>query len=200
MERYLFFTAAYLIGSIPFSFLLAFLCSKKDLRKVGSGNIGATNLYRVCGLKFALLGFLLDFSKGFFTLYFLNKIFNVSELTLVLSGFFAVLGHVFPVYLKFKGGKGVSTTAGILCFLDYRIFVIVLVFFWIVFMFKRIVSLSSILSSMILILLSVVFLKHHLLSIERVVFMVLIGFMVILFHKDNIQRILSGREKTINER
>ncbi len=176
------------------------MCSKKDLRKVGSGNIGATNLYRVCGLKFALIGFLLDFSKGFFTLYFFNKVFNVSELTLVLSGLFCVLGHVFPVYLKFKGGKGVSTTAGVLCFLDYRIFVIVLFFFWIVFIFKKIVSLSSILSSMILILLSIVFLKLHLLSIERAVFMVLIGFMVILFHKDNLQRILSGREKTINEK
>ena len=200
MGKFLIFIISYISGSIPFSFLLAKYCKGIDLRETGSKNVGATNLYRLCGFKYAFFGFLLDFLKGFFALYIISKFFNANELTLILSGFFVILGHVFPVFLNFKGGKGVSTAAGVLFFLDYRIFVIVFVFFWLIFFIKRIVSFASIFAAILLIITSVIFFLLGITGIERVVFFVILGLLIIVFHKENIKRILNKEEKKINER
>ncbi len=200
MDKFLIFIISYISGSIPFSFLLAKYCKGIDLRETGSKNVGATNLYRLCGFKYAFFGFLLDFLKGFLTLYFIERYINVNELILIFVAFFVILGHVFPVFLNFKGGKGVSTTAGVLLFLDYRIFLIVFVFFWIVFFFKKTVSLASVLSAFLLIIISAIFFVYRVLNIERALFFAIIGILIIVFHRENIKRILNKEEKRIDER
>lgn len=200
MGKFLIFIISYISGSIPFSFLLAKYCKGIDLRETGSKNVGATNLYRLCGFKYAFFGFLLDFLKGFLTMFFLERFLNVNELTLIFVAFFVILGHVFPIFLSFKGGKGVSTAAGVLFFLDYRIFLIVFVFFWLIFFIKRIVSFASIFAAILLIITSIIFFLLGITGIERVVFFVILGLLIIVFHRENIKRILNKEEKKINER
>ncbi len=200
MSKFIAFLVSYIIGSIPFCNLLAFFCGKVDLRKTGSKNVGATNLFRVCGFKYAFSGFLLDFLKGFTALYIATGFFKVDELALIFCGFFVILGHVFPIFLNFKGGKGVSTTAGVLFFLDYRIFLIVFVFFCLIFFFKKTVSLASVLSAFFLIIISSGSFVYGMLSIERAVFFVLTGVLIVVFHRENIKRLLNKEEKKINER
>jgi glycerol-3-phosphate acyltransferase PlsY len=104
MDYMISIAGGYLLGSLPFGLILAKLAGRGDLRKIGSGNIGATNAMRAGGLGLALPVFLLDMAKGFASVYFLG----------VWAGVAAVVGHCFPVWLKFRGGKGVSTSAGFL--------------------------------------------------------------------------------------
>jgi glycerol-3-phosphate acyltransferase PlsY len=102
----------YLIGSIPFSFLVARLFGVKDVRKVGSGNVGATNVMRSAGKAPGLLALILDGSKGALTV-LLARGLSTSETAVCLAGLCAVIGHLFPVWLSFRGGKGVATGAGL---------------------------------------------------------------------------------------
>ncbi|BBB32552.1 glycerol-3-phosphate acyltransferase PlsY [Thermotomaculum hydrothermale] len=190
---------SYILGSIPFSFLIAYFCGNVDLRKSGSGNVGATNLYRFCGIKYAFFGFLFDFLKGFFALYISQRFLGINGLNLILTAFAVILGHVFPVFLYFKGGKGVSTTAGVLFFLDYRIFIIIFSFFWLIYFWKKIVSLASVLSALLLIILSILFFSFGILSLERAMFFGIIGFLIIVFHRNNLKRLIKSEEKRVNE-
>ncbi|MFQ5722555.1 MAG: glycerol-3-phosphate acyltransferase, partial [Candidatus Aminicenantales bacterium] len=100
---------AYLIGSIPTGFIIFYLSEKKDIRNFGSRSTGATNVLRLKGWKYGLVVFGGDFLKGFLTVFATLKIFNDLSLA-AICGLLAVAGHCFPVYIKFKGGKGVATT------------------------------------------------------------------------------------------
>jgi glycerol-3-phosphate acyltransferase PlsY len=102
----------YLIGSIPFSFIVARLFGVKDVRTVGSGNVGATNVMRSAGAAPGILALLLDGSKGAMTV-FMARGLSSSEAAVCAAGLFAVIGHLFPVWLGFRGGKGVATGAGL---------------------------------------------------------------------------------------
>jgi len=102
----------YLIGSIPFGLIITRICGTDDIRKIGSGNIGATNVLRTGNKSLALLTLILDSGKGVITLLLTSNLFE-NEIALI-SGFTAVLGHNFPIWLKFSGGKGVATTFGVL--------------------------------------------------------------------------------------
>ncbi|MGE5808287.1 MAG: glycerol-3-phosphate 1-O-acyltransferase PlsY [Nitrospirota bacterium] len=104
--------ASYLLGAVPFGLLFTKLFSGIDVRSVGSGNIGATNVLRAAGKKIAVLTLLADGLKGFLPVYVARLLFH-DEWTTALSGAAAVLGHVFPVWLRFKGGKGVATSFGV---------------------------------------------------------------------------------------
>jgi glycerol-3-phosphate acyltransferase PlsY len=104
--------ASYLLGAVPFGLLFTKLFSGIDVRSVGSGNIGATNVLRAAGKKVAVLTLLADGLKGFLPVYIARLLFH-DEWTMALSGAAAVLGHVFPVWLRFKGGKGVATSFGV---------------------------------------------------------------------------------------
>ncbi len=104
--------ASYLIGAVPFGLLFTRLFSGVDVRDVGSGNIGATNVLRAAGKKAAILTLLADALKGFLPVFIIRLLFN-DDVTTALSGVAAILGHNFPVYLKFKGGKGVATSFGV---------------------------------------------------------------------------------------
>ncbi len=103
---------AYLIGAVPFGLIFAKYFSNVDVRTVGSGNIGATNVLRASGKKAAILTLLADGLKGFLPVLIVQLLFN-DDLTTALTGTAAILGHIFPVYLKFKGGKGVATSFGV---------------------------------------------------------------------------------------
>lgn len=107
------FLAAYIIGSIPFGFMLTKLFSKQDIREIGSGNIGATNVLRTGNKLLALLTLLFDASKGALAIFFLPLVLPYGA-TPIAIGLLAIIGHCFPIWLKFKGGKGVATTLGVL--------------------------------------------------------------------------------------
>ncbi len=106
------FAVSYLIGSVPFGLIFTKYFSNVDVRTVGSGNIGATNVLRASGKKAAILTLLADSLKGFLPVLIAQSLFN-DDLTTALTGTATVLGHIFPIYLKFKGGKGVATSFGV---------------------------------------------------------------------------------------
>jgi glycerol-3-phosphate acyltransferase PlsY len=200
---------AYLLGSIPFGLLIA-RAHGKDLRSIGSGNIGATNLSRALGRKWAYLCFVLDAAKGLVPMlaatYILSSPPSIAQLFLALSvGCAAVLGHIFPVYVKFRGGKGVATSFGVALGLwpYYTICSLVAVGVWVVtVLIWRYVSLASIAASiafplalflMIAMIPSWNFAELWPLLIAAIV----IPIMVIVRHRENIRRLVAGTETKI---
>lgn len=204
--------AAYLLGSIPFGLLIA-KAHGKDLRSIGSGNIGATNVARALGKKWAYLCFLLDMLKGLLPMLAARQILN-SQLLILNSQFFwlwlavgcaAILGHIFPVYLKFKGGKGVATSLGVALGLwpYYTICAAVAFAIWaVVLVAWRYVSLASITASVAFpfILMSATLLvpAWHVTHLwPLLIAAAAIPLMVIVRHRQNIRRLLAGTEDKI---
>ncbi|MDF1800957.1 MAG: glycerol-3-phosphate 1-O-acyltransferase PlsY [Planctomycetota bacterium] len=189
----------YLLGSIPFGFLLARL-KGIDLRAIGSGNIGATNTGRALGKPLGFLAFFLDFTKGWFPAAVVASWFltegnaDSGNLSLaVLAGGAAVIGHVWPVYLGFKGGKAVATGCGVLVALDPTIFVLGGAVFLITAFSTGFVSLGSIAMG-----LSFPIIAWQVMGDEYggevVVFCVAFAVLVVLRHKDNLKRLTGGLE------
>ena len=124
----LLFIASYLIGSIPSGYLIGKIFFKKDIREYGSGNTGATNSFRVLGKPAGFAVTFFDIFKGFIVV-FLPALFNV-EIHGLLVGIFAIIGHVYPIYLKFRGGKAVATSAGVLLAVNpILLLILALIFF-----------------------------------------------------------------------
>ena len=157
---FLIFIICYLIGSIPFGLILTKLFDNNDLRNIGSGNIGATNVLRTGNKTLALLTLILDLSKSFIPLFIffqlyphpiINDFFNpiiVDKIFLILVfGYFFVLGHCFPIWLKFKGGKGIATSLGVILSIDFFIGLCLLTIWILVFLIFKISSLSALISS-----------------------------------------------------
>ena len=152
MLKYVFIIVAYLLGSIPFSFLIGKIIKKDDIRKHGSGNLGTTNAYRVFGKLVGTLVLILDTLKGGLIVYILRMDFvlvNIDTFHPLIYGFAAVIGHVFPIWFKFKGGKGVATSFGLL--LGYAPFMAlsILPVFIIIVISTRYVSIASVVSTVI---------------------------------------------------
>jgi len=199
---------AYLLGSIPFGLLIA-KAHGKDLRSIGSGNIGATNVSRALGRKWAYVCFALDVLKGMvpmLVIMFIAKPADVVMLLLwLLVGCAAIVGHIFPIYLKFKGGKGVATSFGIALGLwpYYTIGALFAIVTWVVVvLIWRYVSLASIVGSVIfpVVLILAIILKPgwDFLSLwPLLVAATAIPLMVIIRHRENIQRLLAGTESKI---
>ena len=120
--NYLLLIICYFIGSIPFGYIFYKIIKKDDIRKYGSGNIGATNVNRLIGKKFGALTLVLDFIKTFFPCLLIHMHFGIE--TGVLSGFFTVIGHIFPIWLKFKGGKGVASFMAFILVTSWPFFII----------------------------------------------------------------------------
>jgi len=195
MEIILYIIAAYLVGSIPTSIVLTKLFSKDDIRKSGSGNIGATNATRILGKKFGALTFLGDLLKGFLPVWVGTLIFD-SPLFFALIGLAAFLGHIFPVYLKFKGGKGVATAFGIFLCLAPAVILIELLIFVLVAFLWRYVSLASLAASATIPLLMLAF------SCETPIILlgVVVAILIFIKHTDNIKRLVSGAENRIDSK
>ena len=180
---------SYLLGSIPFGLVLTKIFLKKDIRTVGSGNIGTTNVLRT-GNKFLAIGTLaLDLLKGYISVYI--AIFYFESFT-SLSALICFIGHIFPIWLKFKGGKGVATYLGVILALSYKLFFIFCIAWVTLSLLFRFASLSSMISTLI------VFLYAYYYGISNHVLILFIFFIMILFtHKENILRLKNSTENKI---
>jgi len=180
---------SYLLGSIPFGLVLTKIFLKKDIRNVGSGNIGSTNVLRTGNKLLAISTLALDLLKGYISVY-ISK-FYFENLT-SLSALICFIGHIFPIWLKFKGGKGVATYLGIILALSNKFFLIFSVSWISLSLLFRFASLSSMISTLI------VFLYAYFFEINNNILILFIFFVMILFtHKENILRLKSSTENKI---
>jgi glycerol-3-phosphate acyltransferase PlsY len=186
---------AYLLGSIPFGLILAKLFGGTDVRKEGSGNIGATNVARVAGPLAGILTLLLDAAKGAAAVLLAGRYSNDSAMWMMIAGLAALVGHCFPIWLKFKGGKGVATAAGVYLALCPPAFLGGLILFILVVGFWRYVSLGSISAALAMPLLMYFLWAPHHASPPVITFGALAVAMLIVYkHEANLQRLVKGAE------
>lgn len=185
---------SYILGSIPFGLLMTRLVKGVDIREYGSGNIGATNAYRVMGFGMGVMVALLDISKGYFSVLLARKVFGPEAiLVLILAGLVAIAGHNWSIFLKFDGGRGVATSVGILINLLPKT-VLIAFFVWLVIVLTtRYVSLGSIVSAILIPILAILFNSPPI----YVGLGVVIAVFVVYRHRPNIQRLLAGEENKI---
>lgn len=186
---------AYLLGSLPFGFILSHIIKKTDIRDHGSGNIGATNVLRVMGWKAALPVFLLDFAKGIAAVA-IARLVSDQVAVYLTAGFLAMVGHSFPVFLKFKGGKAVATAAGVLAALSGWVTISLLVLFIILVAATRYVSAGSIIASMTL---PVLFWLFGF-DLAYIIFGLAAALLITARHHQNISRLLNGTEPSIDSK
>ena len=179
---------SYLLGSIPFGLVLTKIFLKKDIREIGSGNIGTTNVLRTGKKSLAVATLLLDLLKGYFSL---AITFIYFENLISYSGLICFIGHIFRVWLKFKGGKGVATYLGVILALSYKFFLIFGITWLVLSFLFRYASLSSIISSLIVFIYSYFFINNF--SLILFIFFVII----IYTHRENIVRLKNSDESKI---
>lgn len=191
------FLLAYLLGSIPFGYLMVRLFQGKDVRDSGSGNIGATNVLRTGGRCVAVVTLALDGAKGYLAVLLTSRFTSQESTTMALATAAVVLGHVFPIFLKFRGGKGVATSAGAFLALSVISVLAAFLVFGIVVALTRIVSLGSITAGTLFPLLYF-FTAHNSNTSLSIVFVVYFcSALVLLRHQENIRRLLTGTEKKL---
>ena len=179
---------SYLLGSIPFGLVLTKIFLKKDIREIGSGNIGTTNVLRTGKKSLAIATLILDLLKGYFSI---ALTFIYFENLISYSALICFIGHIFPVWLKFRGGKGVATYLGVVLALSYKFFLIFGIT-WIVLSFLfRYASLSSIISSLIVFIYSYFFINNF--SLILFIFFIII----VYTHRENIVRLKNSEESKI---
>ena len=179
---------SYLLGSIPFGLVLTKIFLKKDIREIGSGNIGTTNVLRTGKKSLAIATLILDLLKGYFSI---ALTFTYFEDLISYSALICFIGHIFPVWLKFKGGKGVATYLGILLALSYKFFLIFGITWLILSFLFRYASLSSIISSLIVFIYSYFFINNF--SLILFIFFIII----VYTHRENIVRLKNSEESKI---
>ena len=179
---------SYLMGSIPFGLILTKIFLKKDIREIGSGNIGTTNVLRTGKKSLAITTLILDLLKGYFSI---ALTFIYFENLISYSALICFIGHIFPVWLKFKGGKGVATYLGVVLALSYKFFLIFGITWLILSFLFRYASLSSIISSLIVFVYSYFFINYF--SLILFIFFVII----IYTHRENIVRLKNSEEGKI---
>tara|TARA_E500000178_G_C16898729_1_gene697039 strand:+ start:103 stop:681 length:579 start_codon:yes stop_codon:yes gene_type:complete len=189
-EIFIIFLYSYILGSIPFGVILSKYFLGKDIRDSGSGNIGATNVFRSGGKILGLITLTLDGLKGYLSILITT---NFYQDYFFLSAITTFLAHLFPVWLKFKGGKGVATYLGILFATNILLTMAFIVSWFIIFIITKYSSLSSIVSS-----LTVFIINFYLNGFEQSIIFLLIFLLVLLSHKSNINRLRAGKEKKIN--
>lgn len=191
--------AAYLIGSMPTAYIFTRLIKNVDIRRYGSGNIGATNVFRVVGKIPGIIVLAIDMLKGFIAVSFIANFFLYAEPVArpefyrILIGISAIAGHNWTIFLKFKGGKGVATSAGVLLGLMPDIFLFGFLVWFFVFSITRFVSLASIIASISIPIFSLMFGKPT----EIVIFMSILCLAIVYKHRANIKRLKIGEEKKI---
>lgn len=183
--------AAYLIGSIPTGLIIGKLFYNIDIRQHGSGNLGATNTFRILGKKAGIFVTIFDVLKG--TISALFPVIFHQNIHPIIIGVVAVIGHVFPIYLKFKGGKAVATSAGVILGTNPVLFLIIAIIFFTLLFTTKMVSLTSILTSIANFIGSLFFEDKILMGVSFLIMVV-----IIVRHKSNIERIMNGTESKIN--
>lgn len=191
---------AYFIGSISFSVIFSRKFAGFDVRDKGSKNAGTTNVLRTVGKKVAALTLVCDILKGVISIVIAiiaGKIWTGVDMEILkyLAGFFAILGHTFPIFFEFRGGKGVATALGVLITLNWKIGLICLIFALIIIAFTRMVSVGSILSAVLYPILTV-FMGEA--SFGAVIMSILIALFIIFNHRENLKRIKNGTENKLS--
>ena len=185
----------YFIGSIPFGIIFANYFNKKNLKEHGSGNIGATNAFRVAGKKVGVLTFLSDVLKGFFPLYlssfFLNIPNNKQDMILIVFGLACIFGHVFSFWLKGKGGKGVSTALGTLLYINPTLLVLAILVWGIVLFISQIPAVASISVFVLLPFMGVLQTES---SFWITSYLIVVSGLVIFTHRTNIKKLWKIRK------
>ena len=184
--------AAYLIGSIPCGLILGKLIWKKDLRRFGSHNIGATNAWRVLGSRAGALVFICDFLKGQLGVLIGGCLIGTPG-AMVLGGVFAMLGHIFPLFLGFRGGKGVATGLGAIAALMPKVTLIIFVVWLALVLLTRYVSVGSIVAALLAPVLAAFF--HE--PAVYFSFALVAAVAIVWSHRENIQRLKAGRENKV---
>ena len=196
---------AYLIGSINFSVIFSKKMAGFDVREKGSGNAGTTNMLRSVGKKAAAITLICDILKGVVAILiamFIAWAFKVENASLLvqIAGIAVVLGHTFPIFFGFKGGKGVATSLGILIMSNWQIGLICLVFGVILIALTRMVSLGSCAAAVLFPVLTLFINEHYIVSqgSSYLIYSIILAVIVLFNHRSNIKRILSGKENKIS--
>ncbi len=199
---------AYLIGSINFSIILSKRMAGFDIREKGSGNAGTTNMLRAVGKKAAVITLICDILKGVVSILIAvlaGKIVkNLDNALLVqLAGIFVIIGHTFPVFFKFKGGKGIATALGVLLMINWQIGLICLIFALVLMALTKMVSVGSIAAAILFPILVAFIDQNYIVQTSNsnwsyLVFSIIVALLVIFNHRANVQRILNGTENRLS--
>jgi glycerol-3-phosphate acyltransferase PlsY len=185
----------YVLGSIPFGYLLVRARSGGDVRAMGSGNIGATNVARAAGFSIGVVTLVLDAAKGFFAVWLAGHFSDGNIRFMMYAGLAAILGHVFPVWLKFSGGKGVATALGVFLMISWAGVAAAVAVFAIVVLFWRYVSLASVSAAAALpLLVYLLYAPGHAPPSAVTAGTLLAAALVIVKHRENIERLVAGTE------
>ena len=178
---------SYLCGSIPFGLVISHIFKKDDPRSIGSKNIGATNVLRTAGVMLGLITLILDILKGFIAIK-ITLMLNSDVIGLSMT--FVIIGHIFPIWLKFKGGKGVATFIGVLLAYNFQLFLL-FTFTWLLcaLLFKY-SSLSAIIALITNLISTIAFDLNY-------IYFIIVSFLILIKHFSNIQRLLTGNETKI---
>lgn len=194
---------AYLIGSINFSVILSKKMAGFDVREKGSGNAGTTNMLRSVGKKAAAITLVCDILKGVIAILIamlMNKIFPNSNgaLLVQIAGVAVILGHTFPIFFKFKGGKGVATSLGVLIMSNWQIGLICLVFALILIILTQMVSVGSIAAAILYPVLTIFIPQNYILPGNYIIYSVVLAVIIVFNHRENVKRLLTGTENRIS--
>ncbi len=194
---------AYLIGSINFSVILSKKMAGFDVRDKGSGNAGTTNMLRSVGKKAAAITLICDILKGVVSILIaiaFGKIFKDanSALLVQIAGVAVILGHTFPIFFKFKGGKGVATSLGVLIMSNWQIGLICLVFALILILLTQMVSVGSIAAAVLYPVLTLFIPQNYIVPGNYLIYSIILAIIIIFNHRENVKRLLSGTENRIS--
>jgi glycerol-3-phosphate acyltransferase PlsY len=188
VEVFLVISLSYILGSIPSGIIFAKIFKLKDLRTIGSGNTGTTNVLRTGNYTAAALTLVLDFGKACLAIY-LSQIVN--EKLILISSLAILMGHIFPLWLKFKGGKGFACYLGIILMINFYLFIFISLIWLITFFAKRVSSLSALMSCLSGVLISIIYFNSN------IVLVVLLTILIFVTHLENIKRLINGTETKI---
>ena len=194
---------AYLIGSINFSVIFSKKWAGFDLREKGSGNAGTTNMLRTVGKKAAAITLICDILKGVVSI-LVAKLMSViwsdlnGALLIQLAGIFVIVGHTFPIFFGFKGGKGIATSLGVLLTTNWQIGLICLVFALVLIILTQMVSVGSIAAAILYPVLTIFIGENYIVPGNYIVSSIILAILVVFNHRSNVQRLLTGTENKIS--
>ncbi len=194
---------AYLIGSINFSVMISKKMAGFDLREKGSGNAGSTNVLRTVGKKAAAITLICDILKGVISIMLaklIGAIWRNLDATLLvqIAGILVVIGHTFPIFFKFKGGKGVATSLGVLVTTNWQIGLICLVFALVLIILTQMVSVGSLAAAILYPVLTLFIAQNYIVPGNYIISSIILAVLVVFNHRENVKRILSGTENKIS--
>ena len=185
---------AYILGNISGGMIFGKLLFNKDIRDYGSKNAGTTNALRVFGIKAGALTFIVDVLKSLLACFIGMKLLGLSGI--LLAGIFVVIGHNWPIFLNFKGGKGIASSFGFIIFLDYKIAIVAILIFVTIVILTKYISLASMITTTLVLPISYIFFKYR--NIYVLLTLLFLASLSIYRHKSNIVRLINGNENKIN--